>query len=96
MRGVQDRHGPLRAASLTTVFFWLFHGLAVLAAAIIAIAPRCRLGLRRLSLPPSVPVIIKSLTVLGEIVEQDQDQQGGSNEVKISDRFCPSALRASP
>jgi membrane protease YdiL (CAAX protease family) len=21
----QDRHGPLRAAVLTTVFFWLFH-----------------------------------------------------------------------
>jgi membrane protease YdiL (CAAX protease family) len=23
--GLQDRHGPLRAALLTTVFFWLFH-----------------------------------------------------------------------
>jgi uncharacterized protein len=24
----QDRHGPLRAAMLTTVFFWLFHVLS--------------------------------------------------------------------
>ncbi|HEX6758319.1 MAG TPA: hypothetical protein VF086_07865 [Propionibacteriaceae bacterium] len=77
MRGVQDRHDPLRAASLTTVFCWLFHGLVVLGAAIIAITTRCRLELRRLSPPPSVPVIIKSLTVLGDIVEQDHDQQGG-------------------
>jgi membrane protease YdiL (CAAX protease family) len=23
--GLQDRHGPLRAALLTTVFFWLYH-----------------------------------------------------------------------
>jgi membrane protease YdiL (CAAX protease family) len=42
---LQDRRGPLRAALLTTVFFWLFR----LAGAIIAIATRGRPGLKPVS-----------------------------------------------